>query len=206
MIRMFLITVSIFLILALPKNIYAERLVIADFDTATYKNNLGDEFGVWGSDPMYCIVWIRDSFDQYTKHGDKGNSLRLEYDIDTENNYSAYSDVTNPSEEAYNGFWMKMGKVNTEGFDKLVFFIKGDETTGYTSRIRLDIRSLNNELGRYLITGITNEWKRVVIPFSNRTGIKDWSRLAEFNIKFDTANCDKKVGTIYIDDIYLSNE
>lgn len=202
----YLLLISVICIFLVTGNLYAEKLIIADFNSITHKNNLGDDFGVWGPDPAYCVVGIKDAFDGNTKHGDEGNSLRLEYDIETGNDYGGYADVTNPSEEAYNGFWMKMGKTNTEDFDRLVFFVKGDETTGYTTRIRVEIKNSKNELGRYLITNITDEWKMVTIPFSNKAGIRDWSKLAEFTIKFDTANCDSKVGTIYIDDIYLSNE
>ncbi len=201
-----LVPVTVICIFMATGNLYAEKLIIADFNRATHRNNLGDDFGVWGPDPAYCVVGIKDSFDGNTKHGDEGNSLRLEYDIETEDNYGGYSDVSNPSEEAYNGFWMKLGKADTEGFNKLVFFVKGDETTDYTSRFRVEIRNSKNELGRYLITDITDEWKMVTIPFSDKAGIRDWSRLAEFNIKFDTTNCDTKVGAMYIDDIYLSNE
>jgi len=191
-----------------PNLAFSQELLIANFDKVGNQNNIGDEFGTWGPDPDYCIVGIKYNF---VKEGldVKGSSLRIEYDIDTEMEGvegASYSDVSSPSEEAYNGFWMKMGKIKTAGFNKLVFFIRGDEQYGFTSRVRIEIRNWRNELGRYLITDINEDWKRIVIPFDDKGGITDWSKLAEFNIKFDQTNCDVKKGAILIDDFYLINE
>ncbi len=204
--KLLMVIVILTFIQLLPESLFAEKLVIADFDSATNLTNVGDEFGTWGPDPEYSVVGVRMAFDSDIKHGDKGNSVRVEYDIETGTDYAGYSDVTNPSEEAYNGLWVKLGKANSEGFDRLVFYIKGDEAAGYPTRIKVEIKNSKYELARYLITNITDGWKRVIIPFDKKAGIKDWSRLTEFFIKFDEATCDEKVGAIYIDDIYLSNE
>lgn len=204
--KLLLIIIIVISVHLLPESLFAEKLVIADFDSGTNLTNVGDEFGTWGPDPEYSVVGVRMAFDKDIKHGDKGSSVRIEYDIETGTDYTGYSDITSPSEEAYNGLWIKLGKANTEGFDRLVFYIKGGETAGYSTRIKVEIKNSKYESARYLITNITDEWKKVTIPFNKKTGIKDWSRLTEFFIKFDEATCDEKVGAIYIDDIYLSDE
>ena len=56
-------------------------------------------------------------------------------------------------------------------------------------------------MGRYLLTGITEEWQQVTIPLSEFQGVTDWSGMTEFVIVFDDLTSTKKVGTIYVDEI-----
>ena len=166
------------------------KILVDDFDRKENLNNLGGTFGSWNvfySDPnQYC----KDEFTAAEKMGDKGYSLKLAYDVDT-------------SFSAYNGFFTNLMGIDISDYKYLVFFIKGDKDAGFTTKVNIELKN-NAQTGRATLEGITDEWKKMVIPLGRFKGINYFTKMKEFVIVFSDINVTKKEGVIYIDDIYFS--
>ena len=167
----------------------AESSPIATYSVNSKTNDIGGSFGTWNKDEGDSTQGCKMSFSSGTKHGDKGYSLQLDYDVDSPN-------------PAYNGFWMKLQNKDISSYDKLNFWVKGDDTAGFSPAIKLELKNSKGEVGRFTLTTITVDWQEVSIPLSQFAGLSDLSSMTEFVIVFDDITCaPKKVGTIYIDDI-----
>ncbi len=171
-----------------------EELVILDFDTGDKPNNLGGDFGAWDKDPNDDTQWCEISFE----YGDDaagepdGYSLRLSYDVDS------------PS-PAYNGFWTKLEGEDFSDYNTLNLYVKGDSEKGFTKRIKVELKDYQ-KTAAYIISGITDKWQKVSIPFEKFRTISDWSSMNEFVIVFDDINSSPKVGSILIDQVTVSSE
>lgn len=166
------------------------RILVNDFDGKDNYNNLGGPFGSWNifySDPnQHC----KDELTSLEKTGDKGNSLKLDYDVD-----SPYS--------AYNGFFTNLMGIDISDYKYLIFSIKGDKEAGFTSKINIELKS-KAQIGKMTVEGITDEWKRIVIPLNRFSGIGSFKDMKELVIVFSDLNVTKKAGVIYIDGIYFA--
>lgn len=172
-----------------PSESFPATLVIADFDSGKVPNNVGGEFETWNKDPNDATQVCNINFNPEIRHGDKGFSLQIDYDVDS------------PS-SAYNGLWMKLQDRDISRYSNLTFWIKGDEAAGFSSKIGLELRDSKGEIGRYTLSDITKDWQEVSIPIKEFSGLADAGSVSEFMIVFDDMTCsDKKQGTIYIDDI-----
>jgi len=169
----------------------AAILKVADFDSGSKPNNLGGDFGAWNRDETDLTQMCVDSFSSEVKYGDKGYSLKLAYDVDSPN-------------PAYNGFWTKLQNQNLSDYKELVFFVKGDEEKGFTPRFKVELKN-PTQVASFLVTGVTSEWQKVVVPFQKFKAITDWSQMTEFVVVFDDLTSNPKEGVIYIDDIYFSD-
>jgi hypothetical protein len=123
--------------------------------------------------------------------GDRGYSLKLTYDVD-----SPFS--------AYNGFFTNLMGIDISDYKYLVFYVKGDKKAGFTKSLNLELKNDKKQVGRLFVEGITDEWKKMVIPLGQFTGINDFKVMKEFVIVFSDIGVTKKEGVIYIDDIYFS--
>jgi len=178
------------LLLALPANeAFAKELVIADFDTGDKPNNIGGDFGAWDKDPNDETQTAELSFEPDDALGDPaGYSIRLDYDVDSPN-------------PAYNGFWMKLNGEDATAYNSLTFYIKGDVNSGFTKRVKLEVKDMSNKPSPYIVTGVTDQWRKISIPFEKFRRINDWRSLNEFVVIFDDINSNPKTGTIFIDHI-----
>jgi len=167
------------------------KILVDDFDIKENFNNLKGPLGSWNvfySDPnQYC----RDEFTDLERVGDKGYSLKLTYDVD-----SPFS--------AYNGFFTSLMDIDISGYKYLIFYIKGDKKAGFTENLNLELKNDKKQVGRMFIGGITDEWKKMVVPLGQFTGINDFKDMKEFVIVFSDIGVTKKEGVVYIDDIYFS--
>ncbi len=181
--------------LVVPSNaMAAKELVLSDFDTGDKPNNIGGDFGAWDKDPNDDTQGTQMSFEPDDALGDPaGYSVRLDYDVDSPN-------------PAYNGFWMKLNGEDATAYNTLNFYVKGDDGSGFTKRVKLELKDMTNKPSPYIVTGITNEWKKVSIPFEKFRRITDWKALNEFVIVFDDINSSPKSGTVMVDQVYLSAE
>ncbi len=165
-------------------------LVLADFNSWDDTNSLGGAFGGWAKNPddptQQCLIEITDE----DKVGDKGNSLKMNYRVDS------------PT-QAYNGFWMKLQDGDFSSYKYLVVSVKGVADAGFTPRFKIEIKNKQKEAGHYILTGVTDKWQQFVIPLKD-FGLSDMQQMGEFVIVFDDIRCRPKVGSIYIDDIYVS--
>lgn len=166
-------------------------LKVADFDSGQKPNNLGGDFGAWDKDPTDFTQTCLDSFSSEVKCGDKGYSLKLTYDVDSPN-------------PAYNGFWTKLQNQDLKAYKELVFFVKGDEEKGFTRRFKVELKN-PTQVSSFLVSGITSEWQKVVVPLKKFKRITDWSKMTEFVIVFDDLTSNPKEGIIYFDDIYFTD-
>lgn len=172
----------------------ANELVIADFDTGDKPNNIGGDFGGWDKDPNDESQGTQMSFDTDDSQGDaSGYAIRLDYDVDSPN-------------PAYNGFWMKLNGEDATAYNTLNFFVKGDAKTGYTKRFKIELKDMTNKPSAYIVSGVTDQWQKVSIPFEKFRRIENWNSLNELVFVFDDINSSPKTGSILLDQITLSKE
>jgi hypothetical protein len=165
-----------------------EELIVADFDSGTKPNNLGQDFGVWNYDPadktQGCVMEF--SSDDAKRTG--GSSLKLTYDVDSPN-------------PAFNGFWMKIEGIDLSPYNYVRFWVKGDHR--FMSEFKIELKSTNGERASYsIIKELTEEWQELIIAFKDTPAIAEWRTMSEFTIVFsDRAKKGVKQGTLFIDDI-----
>ena len=176
---------------AAPK---ANELVIADFDTGDKPNNIGGDFGGWDKDPNDETQGTQMSFDTDDSQGDAaGYSIRLDYDVDSPN-------------PAYNGFWMKLNGEDATAYNTLNFYVKGDAKAGFTKRFKIELKDMTNKPSAYIVSGVTDQWQKVSIPFEKFRRIENWNSLNELVFVFDDINSSPKTGSILIDQITFSKQ
>jgi hypothetical protein len=178
--------------LGLTSSSFADQILIHDFDTGDKPSENAYDFGAWNKDPNDTTQGCVESFDAVDRFGDKGMSLRLDYDVDS------------PA-PAYNGMWMKVKELDLSPYKYLNFYIKGNKEKGFSKVIKLELKN-DTEAGKYLFTQVTEEWTLAKIPLSEFRGVRDWTKMKEFVIVFDDLNSRPKAGTIYVDNIFFSTE
>ncbi len=167
----------------------ASELVIADFDTGDKPNNLGGDFGAWNKDPDDSTQRCNVSFEPDDALKDPaGYALKMDYDVDSPN-------------PAYNGVWMKLNGQNASDYKAISFYARGEGLNNYTKRIKLELKDSAMNSSPYIVSGITETWQKIEVPFDRFKKVKDWSSLGEFVIVFDDRNSNPKQGTILIDQI-----
>lgn len=166
-----------------------EILILADFETRPFQNNLGGGYGAWDKDPTDPTQGCKIRLVSSGRDGN-GECIQLKYSVDSPN-------------PAYNGFWMKLNGKDFMGYKKLVFWIKGDIKDKYTRRFKIELKDMRNT-SPYYVTDVQDKWTEVTIPFDEFYMINDWTRMSEFTIVFEDSQATEKKGTIYIDDIYVS--
>lgn len=119
--------------------------------------------------------------------GARGYALRLEYDVDS-------------TQTAYNGFWMKFNNFDATAYDILSFYVTSDPKTGFTSKLKVELKNAL-ESSSYVLSGITDTWRRVEIPLEKFYRIQDWSSMREFVLVFEDRISQPKTGSLYIDNI-----
>ena len=166
-------------------------LMVADFDSWEEINNIGGMFSSWTRDPNDTTQGCRVEITDDDRWGDKGLSIRLIYDVDSPG-------------IAFNGMWMFLQEVDFSPYKYIVIHARGDREAGYSPRFKIEMKNKSKEAGRYVITGLTDDWQEFAIPLSKFKGISSFKVMKEMTIVFDDMRCSPKVGEIYIDNIYLS--
>ncbi|MBI2167525.1 MAG: hypothetical protein HYU34_04680 [Candidatus Omnitrophica bacterium] len=192
------LSVSLFLfpslLVAQEEEAAAEELVIADFDTGDKPNNIGGDFGSWDKDPNDETQFCQTTFETQDALGNEGGyALRLDYDVDSPN-------------PAYNGFWMKLNGEDATPYNALSFYVKGDAEKGFTKRVKIELKDMSNTASPYIVTGLTDQWQKITVPFEKFRRVSDWSAMNEFVVVFDDINSSPKTGAIYIDQVALTKE
>lgn len=170
----------------------ASDLLIADFDSGEKPNNVGGNFGGWDKDPSDFSQGCSESFDSVNRRGEKGFSMKLDYDVDSKN-------------PAYNGFWMFLQNADGTKYDSISMWVKGDSDDGYTTVFKVELKNAGRQVGRYYVTNVTDQWQEIVIPLKSFKGITDLSNLTEIVIVFEDRVASNKAGVLYLDDISLKN-
>ncbi|MDP8233196.1 MAG: hypothetical protein P9M06_00110 [Candidatus Saelkia tenebricola] len=171
----------------------AEELKIADFDRGEKPNLISGDYGTWNR-----IEWDRSQFcnesitsDPRIAYNGRGCSLTLDYDVDS------------PNSPAYNGFWMRLERMDLRNWEYLSFYAKGDEGIGYTETLTVEMKNIHGKIASFLVEGITSKWRKIVVPFEAMNKAEDFSEVYEFSIIFDEKTVTKKTGRIFIDEFYL---
>jgi len=146
-----------------PKSV--EILVMADFNSGEKPSNIGGNFGGWNKDPSDPAQWCKETFDNVTRHGDAGFSMKLDYSVDS-------------PLPAANGYWTQLKKLDMSKFDHLMFWVRGDKKAGWTTRFRIEFKRgappREGEIkdaapewikGSYIVTGVTD---KISIPGASR--------------------------------------
>jgi hypothetical protein len=177
---------AIFTLFFLPLAAAAEdRITAEDFDKD------GGMYGTWNRLPNDLEHRCLMSVIQPGRDG-KGRCVRLCYSIDLSNG-------------AYNGFWLKLNKgagLDLTGCKKLVFWVKGDKDSGYTRRIKLELKS-TDEISKMYVEGMKDDWNMIEIELRKFVNIKKWDRMKELVITFNSF-CTVRNGAIYVDDIHFT--
>ena len=176
-----------------PESAPQSQLLVADFDSGDKPNNLAGDFGSWNKDAKDETQGSYMSFVSDDALGNAtGHSVRLDYGVDSPN-------------PAYNGFWMKLNNTDFTAYDTLDFYIKGDPKAGFTKRIKLELKDASGEpRSTYVMTGISDQWQKISIPFKEFGAKANWKKMTEFVVVFDDVNSRPKTGSIFIDQIGVS--
>lgn len=174
----------------------AYSITIADFNSETMKNNLEGQSGTWETNPHDMTQGIEASLDSNIKRGDEGASLKLEYDVDSDEN-------------AINGFWTQLMTFDASEFDHFEFWVKGDKEKNYPRTFKIEFKkSQKDEEGRdetikgsYVVKGVTDRWQKISIPLNVMNGIRDWGDIEEFAITFEKRRLAQRKGALYFDDL-----
>ena len=165
----------------------ARRVMIADFNQAGWRNNLGEPFGTWEYDPGDRTQSCRARLVEEPRVGSSGYSLMLEYDVASPN-------------PAFNGWWMKLPSIPLHRFQALSVVIKGDPDRDFTRRLKLELKS-KQRTAVYVLDGIQSTWVRTHIPLSAFDGIEKITEATEFVVVFDDHTVTQKVGALYLDEV-----
>ncbi len=169
----------------------ADILLIDDFNDGDKPNEIGGNYGAWNRDPLDETQGCLEEFNLENHGPTAGLSLKLTYDVESPN-------------PAFNGFWMRLNEMDLSGYRELVFHVKGDRTLGYTTRVKVELKNnVVGEKGSIIVEGITDEWRRFRVPLNQFFTINDWTKMSEFVLVFDDEMSTKRVGAIYVDDIYF---
>lgn len=166
------------------------KILVNDFNVKENFNNLKGAFGSWVVFYSDINQHCRDEFTALGSLGGTGYSLKLDYDVD-----SPFS--------AYNGFFTNLMGIDISDYKYLIFYIKGDKAAGFTTKVSVELKN-KLETGKVMVDGITDEWKKIVIPLDNFAGIDNFKEMKELVILFTDLTATKKEGVIYIDDIYFA--
>ncbi|MCX5657854.1 MAG: PKD domain-containing protein [Candidatus Omnitrophica bacterium] len=128
---------------------------------------------------------------------------------------------------------MNLEKINLNKYKNLVFYVRGDYDKCFTTRFKLEIKGIDKvirsekcESGKccpclrsrkkgnlkegdtalYEIEGVDTQWRQVIVPLEEALREGDFSEAYRFAIIFDDAFVTSKLGRIYIDNIYLTDE
>ncbi|MCK9583227.1 MAG: hypothetical protein M0Q46_06425 [Endomicrobiales bacterium] len=173
-------------------------LLLDDFDSGKTLNKVSGNSGVWSCNPQDTVQYCKLSFASTPRIGSDGYSLRLEYNVDTPNDY-----IPGVPKTATNGYFTQLRGKDMRDYKYLMINIKGDEEFGYTRNLTIQFKN-KEQLGEYLLKGITNEWGRFVIPLEYFDGITSWRAMDELVLIFDQ-NVTKRQGAIYIENIMFSS-
>lgn len=167
--------------------------MIADFNRGEKPNLISGDFGSWNKEEWDWSTYCNESFtsDPNIVYGKKGCSLQLDYNVDSK------------GDSTYNGFWMRLEKINLNKYDEFVFFVKGASSTGYTTRFQVELKSITEEKARYIVSGITDKWQKVILPLDKAKKDGNFSEAYEFSILFSEDLATDKEGRIYIDQFYV---
>ncbi len=190
----------------------ADTFLVEDFNRTSFVGPTGEPHNVWMVNPDDPTGGTRADF----APNEDGYALVINYSVDSPltylydeayiQDYSEYSIIGLASEGIPHmvpcGYFFLLGNKDLSGYEYLVFSARGDENTGYTRRFQLELKT-RDRTSRFMLDGISSDWKKFVIPLDVFDGINDWESITELTITFNE-NVTAERGRIYLDDIYFA--
>ena len=189
-------------------------LMIDDFDKMTMFNLLGGKTQGYEEAGVKCIPTFTE--DPNERHGDKGASLRLDFDVNKKQSFSYYwttliiekkTEVEGKDIEIASfcplreydtlEFWFKDPQGGIDFVIELHEDVNGDGV--YTMGID---RISTVDVGQYIDKSAVGKWQKISIPLANFSNIKDWDRILDIVFVFKNGYGIPK-GTVYLDDLAL---
>jgi hypothetical protein len=137
-----------------------------------------------------------------SRAGTDGHALHLRYTLDP-----------TAIEATPVGLGIALANLDASDYDHLELWIRGDRGEGYAPDVRIGFRRPRTgradltETGSWLVTGVTGEWRRVLVPLNAMAGIHHWHDLRELFILVEPrgrgAPETRRAGGYFIDDITL---
>ncbi|MBN1385205.1 MAG: hypothetical protein JW983_10025 [Elusimicrobia bacterium] len=169
-------------------NTNVKPMVVDSFNDETFVNMLGGKWETWTYNNKDRSTGCQLTYDTKVKNGEKGYSLKIQYDVDTSN-------------PAWNGCQTKLKSNDISVYNAISFYVKGDETAGFPKLLKCEIWGKGGT-GVYYLSGISSEWQKKTIPLMFFGGmITDWTDMEKFLFCFEDSKAGDKEGIIYIDDM-----
>ena len=130
--------------------------MIDDFKSKEALNLLGGLSGVFHKDADSKEEYCKLSFETIPES--KGVVLKLEYKV---------------LKEGFGGYFTKLKNFDARMFQNISFMIKSVKPI---SKLKLELKS-DNEVGVYLLTNISQKYKKVTIPLNKFSGINNFNKL-----------------------------
>ena len=183
----------VLIVMLKQSQLFCEYLKIADFDRGEKPNLISGDYGSWNRTQWDRTQFCNEDFvtDPQIVYGGRGCSLSLYYDVDS------------PNPPVYNGFWMRLERIDITPWKYLSFYIRGDKEHGYTSTFDIQIKNIQGKLASFTIEGVTSEWRRIIVPLKEINNAADFSETYELLLVFDERYVTEKEGRIFLDEFYL---
>ena len=68
------------------------------------------------------------------------------------------------------------------------------------------MKDMTNKPSPYIVSGITDQWQKISIPFEKFRRITDWSATNEIVMVFDDINSSPKTGALYVDQVTFEKQ
>lgn len=192
-------------LLALTKG---DILVMDDFNIKKMMNKRNGAIGTWKSNPNDTSQWCEIAHDGQTYLGQRGASLKVNYNVESYMKTYVESRERISSQEhgfhaiAFNGIYMGLQKLDTTPFRYFVFSVRGDPAQGYTRKFKVEFKDDKRSIS-YYVDGITSDWKRFFIPLRQFAATINLKELQEIVFVFDS-NVTLGKGTLYLDELYFA--
>jgi hypothetical protein len=178
-----------------------KKLHLADFDGTTDDAVL---LGQWKTIAKRWPGSVSLRLDPASSNSSSGRSLRVDYALPP-----PADSVDLPETDGEFGASLDLKALDAADYDHLSFRVKGDPAEGFNPEFEVQFRRPEpagggmKEVGSFMVSGITDQWKQVVLPLNYMIGIKDWSQLSSFVIIFSPREMRVRKGAYWVDDIAL---
>ncbi|MBN1899216.1 MAG: hypothetical protein JW827_10585 [Spirochaetes bacterium] len=166
------------------------QLMIDDFNIKN-KNNLKGDVNPWDFKPEDDSQICRIRYNRQNKMGNKGFAIQIDYDVDSPN-------------QAFNGFYSDLRGIDASGYNKVIFYVKGNKDKGFTSVFKVELKNNSGQTGYAYVRGVSDQWQKIVIALDDFKGLSDLSSMKEFTVVFVDSEVTEKVGTLYMENLYFS--
>lgn len=107
------------------------------------------------------------------------------------------------------GVQVPLQDVDASDFDHLALWIRGDPQAGFGPSVKIRLRRPDPEAGgrwqtgSFVVDGIDDRWRRVIVPLNRMPGIREWTHLSDFLLLIQARRVGVARGGYYLDDIAL---